>query len=291
MSALRGYVQPQWTIVATFGLIWLLWGYTLGHTRTRRYVMRIGWFTNSLILIVKLVLIFNPFGIKFEVFENESSYSQIANEANGRPLIVESSYTKAAKYDFYTSGEVYCQSSAGHRTSQWQYRNDDDKFIDREVIIEVNPEYYTAQEQAERIKSVKLSNGKMFSYVVEPQFRPVRKVTIEVEDFILPETVKAGDRLTAKLKIHNPYPYDIEVDGKTHTLAMCWRWRVPRCNYFSLAEGFTIKAGGDAEVECEFTVPDAEQLPAQRYKVGFAIHHRDIPTWYNSEVFVTELNN
>ena len=157
------------------------------------------------------------------------------------------------------------------------------------MIIDVNPENYTEQERRERIKSVKLSNGRTFNYVVEPRFRPVRKVTIEVEDFNLPETLTVGDKLSAKLKISNPYPYDIEVDGKTHTLAICWRWRIPRCSYFPLTQNFTIPAKSEVEVECQFTIPDQEQLPLQRYKMGFAIRHRDIPAWYNSEIFTTEV--
>ena len=289
ISALRGAVQPQWTIVASYGLVWLLWNYTTGHTRTRAYVMRMGWVTNGLLLLVKFVLVFNPIGIRAEVFDNQSSYSEMAEAAAGRPLIVETRYTKAAKYDFYTGGEVYCQSSISHRTSEWEFRNDDDRFIGREVIIEVSPENYSEQEQTEKIKSIKLSNGKMFHYIEEPNFRPVRKVTIEAEDFQLPETMKAGDRITTKLRIHNPYPYDIEVDGENHTLAICWRWRVPRCNYFPLEQNFTIPAGGDVEVDCNFTIPDAEQLPLQLYKVGFAIRHRYTPAWYNSEICMTEI--
>lgn len=289
ISALRGAVQPQWTIVASYGLVWLLWNYTAGHTRTRAYVMRMGWVTNGLLLLVKFVLVFNPIGIRAEVFDNQSSYSEMAEAAAGRPLIVETRYTKAAKYDFYTGGEVYCQSSISHRTSEWEFRNDDDRFIGREVIIEVSPENYSEQEQAEKIKSIKLSNGKMFHYIEEQNFRPVRKVTIEAEDFQLPETMKAGDRIATKLRIHNPYPYDIEVDGENHTLAICWRWRVPRCNYFPLEQNFTIPAGGDVEVDCNFTIPDAEQLPLQQYKVGFAIRHRYTPAWYNSEICMTEI--
>lgn len=289
ISVFRGYVQPQWTIVATFGLMWLLWNYTLGHQRTRRYVMRIGWVTNALILIVKFVLIFNPIGIRAEVFNNQTSYSEIAQEADGRPVIIDTRYTKGAKYDFYTGGEVYCQSRIEHRTSEWQYRNDDDGFINREVIIEVSPENYSEQVRAERIKSIELSDGKMFNYVVEPEFHPVRRVEIEAEEFDLPENIEAGERIAARLKIHNPYPYDIEVDGKEYSLMICWRWSTPRCSYFPLTQNFTIPANGTVEVESQFVVPSAEELPEQRYKVGFTIKHRFLPSWYNSEIFSTQL--
>ena len=138
-------------------------------------------------------MICNPIGLRAEVFENKSSYSEMAEAANGRPLIVNTRYTTGAKYDFYTGGEVYCQSSIDHRTSEWEFLNNDDNFINREVIIEVDPANYTEQELSERVKSIKLSNGRTFSYVEEPKFQPVRKVRIEAEDFTLPEQMKAGD--------------------------------------------------------------------------------------------------
>lgn len=289
ISSFRGYVQPQWCIVATYGFVWLLWSYAQNHERTRRYVMRMGWTTLALILLVRIVLIFNPIGLRAEVFNNQTAYSQMAEVADGRPLIVNTRYTTGAKYAFYTGQEVYCQSSINHRTSEWQFRNDDDEFIGCEVIIEVNPEEYSA-EAREEIQSVKLSNGRTFSYVIEPEFRPVRKVEITAEEFVMPESVAAGDKITAKLRIDNPYPYDIRIDNESYTLAMCWRWSTPNCSYFKLSGSqLSIPANGSITTDVEVTVPGTEQLPAQRYKVGFAVRHRYIPTWYNSKTFATEI--
>ena len=42
LSTLRGYVQPQWVIVAVFGLLYTLFTYARRHPRTRRYLMRMG---------------------------------------------------------------------------------------------------------------------------------------------------------------------------------------------------------------------------------------------------------
>ena len=292
LSAVRGYVQPQWTIVATYGLVWLLWSYAQKHTRTRRYVMRMGWITVGLLFIVRVFLIFNPIGLRAEVFNNEQTYAQMAKEANGRPLIVNTRYTTGAKYDFYTGGEVFCQASSSHRTSQWDFRNDDDRFVGREVIVEVDPNSYSEQERAERVKSVKLANGKMFNYVALPNFRPVRKVEIEAEGFQMPEQMRSGEKIATTLSIYNPYPYDIVVDGKEHTLEISWRWRTRPCTYFTLTDQcFTIAAGERAEVDVEFTLPDSEQLPEREYTVGFAVRHRDIPSWYNSERYTTRVKN
>ena len=115
LSTLRGYVQPQWVIVAVFGLLYTLFTYARRHPRTRRYLMRMGWVTLALIALTRLVMIFNPLGIRYEVFDNRTSYGEIAEIADGRPVVFRHGYAVAAKYAFYTGGEAYCHtfSAAG----------------------------------------------------------------------------------------------------------------------------------------------------------------------------------
>ena len=78
LSSLRGYVQPQWTIVASFGWVWLLFAYARRHPRTRRYVVRAGLVTVALVGLVRLEMIFNPLGLRFEVFDNRPAFGALA---------------------------------------------------------------------------------------------------------------------------------------------------------------------------------------------------------------------
>ena len=78
LSTFRGYVQPQWVIVAVFGLIYTLFTYARRHPRTRRYLMCAGLATILLAGLVRLEMIFNPLGLRFEVFDNPASYGRIA---------------------------------------------------------------------------------------------------------------------------------------------------------------------------------------------------------------------
>ena len=288
ISSFRGYVQPQWTIVAVFGLIWMLFEYTRHHERTRRYVMRMGWVTLALILIVRIVLMFNPGGlIRFQVFDNKASYNQIAEVAAGRPVVFGHSYAPPAKYMFYTGGEVYNLANIHYRTSQWQYREDDTSFIGREVILQVDPKVLTDQEKTEQMKCINLANGHEFHYIVMENFQSTRKVQITPENFNLPAEVKAGDKLNFTLKLENPYPYDVVVDNNDMMLEMVWTWRQQDANLFAIGNNFTLPAGGSIEVDCEFIVPST--LKPQPYNVGFTLHNRKMFTWYNSPINNTEL--
>lgn len=288
LSSLRGYVQPQWAIVAVFGLIWMLFRYARRHERTRRYVMRAGAVTLLLIAVVRAEMIFNPIGLRFEVFDNRTTYHRIAETAAGRPVVFDSKYAVAAKYLFYSGGgRAFSQPNVSHRTSQWQFRNDDRLFTGSEVLIEVDPMLYTEAERAD-LSRLQLPNGKELWYVVRKDFHPTREVIITAADgFVLPERVHRGQRFDFTLRIENPYPYDIRVDGRDCMLEMLWGWRKQRYSFYPLTQGFTLPAEGSTEVECSFTIPD--NLAPQPYKVGFAVRGRDMYTWFNSEPMQTLL--
>ena len=98
LSSLRGYVQPQWVIVSVFGLIYVAFAYVRRHPRTRRYAMAAGGATLLLVAAVRVEMIFNPLGLRFEVFDNSESYGAIAAEAQGRPVVFRHGYAVAAKY-------------------------------------------------------------------------------------------------------------------------------------------------------------------------------------------------
>ena len=172
LSSLRGYVQPQWVIVSCFGLVCVLFAYARRHPRTRRYVMRAGGVTVGLIVLVRLVMIFNPLGIRFEVFNNPESYAAIAAEADGHPVVFRYGYAVAAKYAFYTGGEAYCQPNIRYRTHQWQFRDDDSQFIGREVLVEC-PDG-TVSDSTRQVRTLTMANGRSFTWFVDPAFHPVR---------------------------------------------------------------------------------------------------------------------
>lgn len=86
-STLKGRVQPQWLIIASFGLIYILFYYTREYAsrKLRRYIIAVGWITISLTVLARIELIWNPLGIRFEVFDNRPSFETIADVAGEHP--------------------------------------------------------------------------------------------------------------------------------------------------------------------------------------------------------------
>lgn len=285
LSSLRGYVQPQWVIVSCFGLVCVLFAYARRHPRTRRYVMRAGGVTVGLIVLARLVMIFNPLGIRFEVFNNPESYAAIAAEADGRPVVFRYGYAVAAKYAFYTGGETYCQPNIRYRTHQWQFRDDDSRFIGREVLVEC-PDG-TVSDSTRQVRTLTMANGRSFTWFVDPAFHPVRLVDIAFTG--LPGRVAAGETLRLELRIRNPYPYAIRVGADDTQLVMLWKHGRFRVDEFPTGETFTIPADSELTRGVTFTV--LPQLAGETFDVGFALRREGYTNWFNGKSVPTEVGN
>ena len=285
LSSLRGYVQPQWVIVSCFGLVCVLFAYARRHPRTRRYVMRAGGVTVGLIVLVRLVMIFNPLGIRFEVFNNPESYAAIAAEADGRPVVFRYGYAVAAKYAFYTGGEAYCQPNIRYRTHQWQFRDDDSQFIGREVLVECPAG--TVSDSTRQVRTLTMANGRSFTWFVDPAFHPVRLVDIAFTG--LPGRVAAGETLRLELRIRNPYPYAIRVGADDTQLVMLWKHGRFRVDEFPTGETFTIPADSELTRGVTFTV--LPQLAGETFDVGFALRREGYTNWFNGKSVPTEVGN
>lgn len=285
LSSLRGYVQPQWVIVSCFGLVCVLFAYARRHPRTRRYVMRAGGVTVGLIVLVRLVMIFNPLGIRFEVFNNPESYAAIAAEADGRPVVFRYGYAVAAKYAFYMGGEAYCQPNIRYRTHQWQFRDDDSQFIGREVLVEC-PDG-TVSDSTRQVRTLTMANGRSFTWFVDPAFHPVRLVDIAFTG--LPGRVAAGETLRLELRIRNPYPYAIRVGAGDTQLVMLWKHGRFRVDEFPTGETFTIPADSELTRGVTFTV--LPQLAGETFDVGFALRREGYTNWFNGKSVPTEVGN
>ena len=285
LSSLRGYVQPQWVIVSVFGLIYVAFAYVRRHPRTRRYAMAAGGATLLLVAAVRVEMIFNPLGLRFEVFDNSESYGAIAAEAQGRPVVFRHGYAVAAKYAFYTGGEAYCQPNIRYRTHQWQFRDDDSRFAGREVLVECPPPGIA--DTTGRVQTVRLANGRSFTWFVDPDFRPVRKVGVTIGG--MPRRVAAGDTLRLRLRFSNPYDYAIRVGMEPQgvRLSMLWKHGRFRVEEFPLEDRFTIPAGGEVSHEVIFPVP--QRLSGAQFEAGFALCRESYTNWFNGKPVRTEV--
>ena len=275
LSSLRGYVQPQWVIASIFGTIYVMFRYVRRHPRTYRYVMRSGMVTIGLVLLCRIVMITNPFNIKFQIFHNEASYGQLAEIAAGRPIIFNGNYAIASKYRYYTGCPAYCEPEITYRTHQWQFRDDDSAFEGQEVLVMCNR---SDVHLLAGVDSVRLKNNETFRWFVDRDFRPVRLVDVSAEG--LPAKAVPGDSMRLSLTLTNPYGRDVLIDS-TQSLVMVWKYSRFDVIEYTVCRDALIPAGGSIQLTIDFTVP--EELADRVYKVGFALKRTGYIYWFNGQ--------
>ena len=286
-STLKGRIQPQWLIVASFGFIYLIFQYTREYAgpKLRRYITVVGWATIVLALLMRIELIWNPLGIRFEIFDNRPSFEAIAHEAGDRPIIFGGSYAIASKYNFYTGKPAYCQPDFFYRTSQWQFRDDDTQATGREVLwgILIDGSHPTPP----GMNGISLANGQKFVYNVIPSFKPVRLTTVYYNEEMMPEEIAAGDTLSCIVGLTNPYPDTIKVGSdNTQLLLLLSDKKLRRAVPVDLQvvlppatkeESVTVMTKVKAAIPAD--------LPAQSYDLGFAIQRAPLSFGYNSSKY------
>lgn len=273
-STLRGYVQPQWEIPATFGIIAILWNYTREHDRLRRYVVRVSWFTLLLVGLLRIEMLFNPLGLKIEVFDNHTSYQQLATVAGGRPVIFDGRYAIAAKYNFYTGEESYARPRVDFRSSQYQFNQADSLMAGESVVMEVAPETPNA-------KCLQMANGRSFYYQILTPFYSTRQV--QITHTPLPSQVKCGDTLRIGMTVVNPYPYTFALDGDSTAVNIVWRRLGEKTRVLPLKKiTGKLEAHGSLHFQAACPVPDSLRR-GNVYEVGFMLTNTPYWWWFNSK--------
>jgi len=286
-SSLRGYVQPQWVLPITWGLIMIIFGWTRQREKVRRFVMKTGMVMAFLILLVRIEAVFNPLGVKFEIFDNEVSFGAVHDAASGRPIIWCGGYGQAAKYRYYTQGECYSQTWVNYRSSQWQFDSYDRTFTGQDVVVELPYEMLDSTSG-----HVKEKNGNDFVYKVQKNFHPIREVRIDVSGSPLPESVRRGEVMETDITLSNPYSYDIFIDGDELILEFVFGRNYEMFNEYDVCpDDLTVPAGGTASAHIAFRIPEKFQVEPTygdiegpvEYRCGFAIKYGYTPLLIQSK--------
>ncbi|MDR2424829.1 MAG: glycosyltransferase family 39 protein [Prevotellaceae bacterium] len=277
LSALRGHVQPQWIIPAAFGLIAILFNYSRQNLKLYKYVRNTAIITIALFALLRVEMVWNPLKIKFEIFDNAKSYTQIADISKGKPVIFRGGYAIASKYIYYTGNEAFSQTNIGNRASQWQFLDYDTHFAGRSVIVETSPENAD--------NTVNLANGRQFSWTVIDNFYPVSKV--KIEPVSAPSSFRDGEICMLNLNFVNPYKYDISISPTELPLTIVWGSKTVGIREFIIGNvSFTVPAGGKITKEIQISVP--EDLSGV-CTLGFSLKTAKIGNWFNSKKYSVEI--
>lgn len=262
VASWRGSTQIQWLLPMALPVVVLLFDYARRHPRCHRYLAGVSIASACLFLIVRIIIVVNPFDLKGELWNNEETYVRIAECAHGRPVYF-IGYAQAAKYVYYTGEESSSMPNVWGRYSNWSLGNGDSAFFDRSVLIEVGP--------GKRNNSWDIGHGNQFHYNVADNYRPLTGVRIYVEEE--PTIDTATDTLRVRLRIHNPYSFDL-ASGEDDSLLMNMAFRVGEGKRRSCYSDQPFRLPAGETLSAEFLFPLPAQLEEGCLTYGFYLAKR-----------------
>lgn len=196
LASFRGRTQPQWNLVAVFSVVWIAME-VFESGRLRKYANIVCCIFAGLVLLARVLVIFNPLGWNGEVWHNKDHYGLVAAKSEGRPVLFLRDYSAPCKYMFYTGREACSGSVYYDRKSQWQYCEADAAWKDKEVFA-VLLEWMDGDLDT-------LADGSALRYKIIPRYLPVQHIACRPAALHMD-----GFRLCAELVVDNPYGFAID---------------------------------------------------------------------------------
>ncbi len=283
-SSFKGHTEPQWTGILSIPFVILVYRQALQDEKYRKWVWRMSGLSFLLLLIIRVLLVYNFLGIKSE-FHNSEWVASLRTKANDRPVLFENSYRNASKYAFYTKDSVYAFTNVDYRKSQFDLWDWEKNIHNEDVLVIVNKLWdcraCTLEEMGWR--TVKMANV--------DSLQVYSKITLSFDD----EQAKKyfpGQTGIFNLKIKNPYGFEVSLQKGNFPLEMSIFFlkdgALINAQKVTLESNSTTISPGLSKDVIRFAVPEILEA-GQKYQMGAGLHYQGLPPSVNSELIEVEI--
>lgn len=185
LMALRGHVEPHWTMSASIPIIILLYRASVAQNGLKRAVFK--WITPTLFLILlcRVAWVTPPIAERIGLAGEKQKNEALANAAGDKPVIFTSSFQKPSLYQYFTKKEAVTLSNVYTRRCQFDVWQKELDYQGKDVFI---PDSDTSGH-------------------VQSNFQSVNRISI---DYQLPSTdLIAGNTIIVPITISNPTDYNV----------------------------------------------------------------------------------
>lgn len=210
-TTFKGHVEPQWTAVLSFPLTMIGLYYATDRPGFLRQLVRMGWISAGIILLVRIFLLLPLEGVKTP-FVKKYWPEELSRIAGTYPVVFHNSYRDVSEYEFFTRKPGYAFTNVYYRPSQFDVWNGEEAFQNKKSLFVLQPGQDTCQ------KSFMLNlTKKVRPAVWVDSFQVVQKVRLSSDDF--PRVLNIGSDYSISLMIQNRYPFAIFPDKGSHPVA------------------------------------------------------------------------
>lgn len=280
-SSLRGKVEPHWTAAAALPIIIiLLRAFDEGLTQ-RRWIVISALPVMALIVVARLALVIDFLPFLKDFHHNRENALELADQAQGRPVVFVNTYQQTSLYHFYTGQLTHDLNNVSYGKYSydiWRY----DEEISRKPFLLV--QYYWG----DSVHHQTMKSGREFYHRDMEDYPFYQKMELLSEQKEIQG--KPGQRYTMNALIKNPLRYDIDFDDTNNPLVL-----LAYVNYkkddqaifevYVAPRPHQIKAGEEYPCTLSFMIPQG----VGKKKLKFALKTRDLDPTYCSDWFDLEL--
>ena len=135
VTALRGHVEPHWTIVAAIPMIYLLMVEARNNLKLQQYIQRFVYPSLLLIVVARVMLLTDLLPDRLAFHGKEDKYKALEQVAGKAPVIFTGSIQMPSLYRYFTGGESHLASSLTTRRTQFDLWKFDEAMIGQQVFV------------------------------------------------------------------------------------------------------------------------------------------------------------
>jgi hypothetical protein len=233
LMMIKGRVEANWTMAGLIPLFIISYKMFERTPKIHRFLYISGAFTISLVILARLLLVYNFLPeqfikkIKLDNYGWEEFSHNVEKLAGERPVVFVGSYQNPSQYIFQTGKEAFAFNNAMYRNNQFDLERIEEKLQGKEALIIINHRNITSADREEyglyEIDSILYPNHKYRLMVYEPNYRSYNFINAEV--MIDDHVMKAGETVEIPVILEGPA-------GKTISFSEASPAKVYLCYYF-----------------------------------------------------------
>lgn len=134
-SAIRGHVEPHWTIAASIAMIYLIMMEARANYKLQQYLQRFVYPSLFLILFARVVLLTDWLPDRLGFHSKEDKYLALEQVAGTAPVVFTGSFQAPSLYRYFTEGESHLASSLSTRRTQYDLWKFDETMFRKQVFV------------------------------------------------------------------------------------------------------------------------------------------------------------
>jgi hypothetical protein len=263
MMSFRGHVEPHWTIACSIPMILILTEKCSSDPSLLRYAGRFILPSILLLVAIRLILMTDIRFVRDIAFGGkEIKYRELADEAEGLPLVFTGAFQRPSLYNFFTGGEAVAVSSVYSRQTQFDLWQFEKKYHNRPAFICLNQ--HTNSE-------IYVSDTMRFGGFRTDSLQTVNRMKIEFDSG---EGIRhSGDTLQLSFSLHNPCEFDIDFNHRHFPVSFSMVFIRGKILYiYDVFPCEPVNIVGPGETVHGMIPAHIPDLPAGKYSFGLSLN-------------------